>query len=417
MIQDQRVLPIAPRPIGGELLSSWQGRVACRYGLSSDGLATLLGAKPDSGRVTRFAERDFAPDAGQIRAWASACRIDHGALRALMLSGRSRPQGCYVWGEGTQAGAFRTPVCVACLDEDVDAGGDHHIRRAWAHVETLTCSRHYRVLAEMCPHCLSSTGWRFGTCDQDARVVCVRCARVVRSLRASAAVANSRFREALSALSAGLGDAIDNTSSVADDLMRVARLLWTAPHGRGGSLTPFIASVLTDRPLPSVEAQVDRNEPLATIPLGWRMATLIAVAQLLDLADARRDFGPPPVSIERLLEWTGGSPREAATRRVPNRVCATPTNRRRKLRDATEYRAMAEAILASDDWRQVQGQSTSVRQRLLGRLMAQTLDRAPPVQDAAPGPARPSRTRPPTVGHRAGFVPASAPVEPRSRAG
>lgn len=416
MIGDRRVLPIAPRPIGGELLSSWQGRVACRYGLCSDGLAALLGAKPDSGRVTRFAERDFAPDAAQIRAWARACRVDDGALRALMLSARSRPQGCYVWGEGTQAGTFRTPVCVACLDEDVEAGGDHHIRRAWALVETLTCSRHDRVLVEMCPHCLSRIGWRFGTCDQDARVVCVRCARVVRSLRVSAAVANSRFRETLRALSAGLGEAIDNTSSVADDLMRVARLLWTAPHGRGGSLTPFIASVLTDRPLPSVEAQVDRNEPLATIPLGWRMATLIAVAQLLDFADARRDFGPPPVSMERLLAWTGVSPREAATRRAPIRVAVAPT-RRRKVRDAAEYRAMAEAILASDDWSQVRGQSTAARQRLLGRLMTQALDHAPPVQDAAPGPARPSRTRPPTVRHRAGFVRASAPVEPRSRAG
>lgn len=415
MIQDRRVLPIAPRPIGGELLSSWQGRVACRYGLCGDGLAALLGAKPDRGRVTRFAERDFAPDAAQIRAWARACRLDDGILRALVLSARSRPQGCYVWGEGTQAGAFRTPVCVACLDEDVDAGGDHHIRRAWVHVETLTCSRHDRVLAEMCPHCLSSTGWRFGMCDRDARVVCVRCARVVRSLRSSAAVANSRFRETLSALSAGLGEAIDNPSSVAADLMRVARLLWTAPQICGGRRTPFIASVLTDRPLPSVEARVDRNEPLATIPLGWRMATLIAVAQLLDLADARRDFGPPPVSIERLLEWTGGSPREAATRRAPVRVTAAPM--RRKLRDAAEYRAMAEAILASDDWRQVQGQSKAARQRLLGRLMAQALDRAPPVQDAAPGPARPSRTRPPTVGHRAAFVRASAPVEWRSRAG
>ena len=114
-------------------------------------------------------------------------------------------------------------------------------------------------------------GWRFKTCDQDARVVCVRCARVVRGLPAPVLLANSRFRGTLRALSAGLGDVIDNEPSVADDLMRVARLLWTTPRGR--SLTPFIARVLTDRPLPSVEAQVDRSEPLATNPLGWRMAS------------------------------------------------------------------------------------------------------------------------------------------------
>ena len=340
MSEDLHVLPLAPRPMEGELLSSWQRRVACRYGLTSDGLAVLLGAKPADGGMTGFAERDYAPDAAQVRAWAKAARLEEGALHALVLSGRSRPRGCYVWGEGTQTGAFRMPICVACLDEDVVAGGDHYIRRAWVHVETLTCSRHDRVLAEMCPHCLSNMGWRFKTCDQNARVVCVRCSRVARSRRSSSGPADSRFRKALRTLSGGLGDAIDNDLSVADEVMRVARLLWTEPRGRSGSRTPFIAHVLADRPLPSVEAQVDRSEPLATIPLGWRMATLIAVAQLLDLADARRDFGPPPVSIERLLAWTDGAPREAATRRVPNRVCATPTGRRRKLRDAAEYRAM-----------------------------------------------------------------------------
>lgn len=100
MSEDPRVLPIAPRPMEGELLSSWQRRVACRYGLSSDGLAVLLGAKPDDGRITGFAERDFAPDAGQVRAWARAARLEEGALQALVLSAGSRPQGCYVGGEG-----------------------------------------------------------------------------------------------------------------------------------------------------------------------------------------------------------------------------------------------------------------------------------------------------------------------------
>lgn len=416
MSEDPRVLPIAPRPIEGELLSSWQRRVACRYGLSGDGLAVLLGAKPDSGRVTGFAERDFAPAAEQVRAWARACRVEEGALHALVLSGRSRPRGCYVWGEGTQAGAFRMPVCVACLDDDADAGGDHHIRSAWALVETITCRRHDRVLAEICPHCLSHMGWRFKTCDQDARVVCVRCARVVRRLRASPAPAKSRFREALRVLSAGLGEAIDHEPSVADEVMRVARLLWTAPHGRGGNLTPFIARVLTHRPRPSVEAEVDRSEPLATIPLGWRMATLIAVAQLLDLAGARRDFGMPSFSLERLMDWTGDSPpRRPMDRTRP--VAQGPSRAQRAMRGMADYRAMADAILASDEWRQVQGQSAATRQRMLGRLMIRALDRASPVQAGAPDPAATSRRRRPIAGRRAASAPASFPIAPQSRAG
>ena len=106
MSEDLGVLPIAPRPVEGELLSSWQRRVACRYGLSSDGLAVLLGEKPAHSSITGFAERDFAPDAGQIRAWARAARLEEGALQALVLSAGSRPQGCYVWGEGTRQGPF-----------------------------------------------------------------------------------------------------------------------------------------------------------------------------------------------------------------------------------------------------------------------------------------------------------------------
>lgn len=416
MSEDLHVLPIAPRPVEGELLSSWQRRVACRYGLTSDGLAVLLGAKPDSGRVTGFAERDYAPDAGQVRAWARAARLEEAALQALALSAGLRPQGCYVWGEGTQTGAFRMPVCVACLDDDAQRGRDHHIRRAWALVETVTCTRHDRILSETCPHCLSNMGWRFKTCDRDARVVCVRCARVIRGRRSSPGPADLRFREALRALSGSLSDSIDYDLSVADEVMRVARLLWSEPRGRSGSRTPFIARVLTDRPLPSVEAQVDRSAPLATIPLGWRMATLIAVAQLLGLADARRDFGMAPFSLERLMEWAGDSPSSRPIERT-RPVAAEPSQDRRPQRTMADYRAMADAILASTEWRQVQGQSAGACQRMLGRLMTRALDHAPPARAGAPDPAAISRRRRPIVGRRAASAPASFPIAPRSRAG
>lgn len=414
MSADLHVLPIAPRPMEGELLSSWQRRVACRYGLTSDGLAVLLGAKPADDGIAGFAERDYAPDAGQVRAWARAARLVEGALQALALSAGGRPPGCCVWGEGTQPGAFRMPVCVACLDDDAQRGRDHHIRRAWALVETVTCDRHDRVLSETCPHCLSNMGWRFKTCDQDARVVCLQCARVIRSRGTSPAPADLRFREALRALSSGLNDAIDNEPSAAGEVLRVARLLWATPRGRG--LTPFIARVLADRPLPSVEAQVDRSEPLATIPLGWRMATLIAVAQLLDLADARRDFGMAAFSLERLMEWAGDNPSRRPIERA-RPVAAEPFRDRRPQRTMADYRAMADAILASKEWRQVQSQSAPTRQRMLGRLMTRALDRVPPVRGAALDPAAISRRRLPIAGRRAASAPASFPIAPRSRAG
>ncbi len=100
MSEDLRVLPLAPLPVEGELLSSWQWRLACRYGLSSDGLAVLLGAKPDNGRIT-FAERDYAPDDGRCvrgRRWPGwrkercrrlRCPQDCG-LKVAMCGGRGQ---------------------------------------------------------------------------------------------------------------------------------------------------------------------------------------------------------------------------------------------------------------------------------------------------------------------------------------
>jgi hypothetical protein len=42
-----RRLPVAPRPFRDETLSSWLGRIACRYGLDAPALAACLAAPDD----------------------------------------------------------------------------------------------------------------------------------------------------------------------------------------------------------------------------------------------------------------------------------------------------------------------------------------------------------------------------------
>lgn len=405
------ILPIAPRPIGGELLSSWQGRVACRYGLSGDDLAVVIGARPDARRVARFADRDFAPSTAAIGAWARACRIDEVSLEALRLSKGPRPLVWCVWGEAPQAGSFQRPICPACLDKDAEAGGDHHLRGDWMLVERVTCSRHGRVLTEACPHCLASLGWRFKVCSEAARLVCAHCDRVIGARTGPDVFVPSPFPQAMEALSMHFRDAIDTAPSEADRMMRVARLLWALPRIRGGSRAPVITRLVDMRLSIVVGAHVDRDAPLATLPLGWRMMTLIAIAQLLDLGEARREFGPPLVSLERLVQWTGMS---TPARSPP---APQPPSDRVATRSVAEYRAMAEAILASDEWRNVQGNDAGARERVLGRLMSRALDHAPPVPGAAPDPAATSRRRPPIAAHRAACAPASARAGPRSRAG
>ncbi len=153
----RRELPIVPRPDDDELLSSWQGRVACRYGLVHDELSRWLGVVGGD-RHPGFAERDFAPSSETVQAWSAACRLPEERVQGLALCSWPRSLSWYVWGEGRAAGTFRRPVCLECLDEDAAAGRDHHVRRSWALVETVNCDRHH-------PHAgrgLSALSRRFG---------------------------------------------------------------------------------------------------------------------------------------------------------------------------------------------------------------------------------------------------------------
>ena len=201
------LLPVAPRPFEDELLSSWRGRVACRYDLTEEGLSERLGvARVD--RWIGFVGRDFAPTPAAVSAWARACRLSEERVRDMALSTRPRPVGLYVWGEGRVAGAIRRPVCPACLDEDADVGRDHHIRRSWALVESCLCDRHGRFLSETCAHCPSQMGFRFRNRGV-ARLVCVQCQGVVRSLETPGGVASPGvlgvFSDAVPRLRAGRG--------------------------------------------------------------------------------------------------------------------------------------------------------------------------------------------------------------------
>jgi hypothetical protein len=108
----------------------------------------------------------------------------------------------------------------------------------------------------------------------------------------------------------------DERRSQADELMRAARQLWMPPCARSWTRTPFIARVVPGAPrLPFIGARADMSEPLATVPLGWRMVTLIGVAQLLDLAGARQSLGAPPFTLDELADWTGYGRHAARTGR------------------------------------------------------------------------------------------------------
>ena len=125
VIGASRFLPVAPRPREGELLSSWRGRVACRYGVAIDGLAVFLRhADRRLGVATRrrgFCARSRAA-AGLgdrlppgRRRFAGARAVASFAFPGVVDAGYWRPSG-----------GLRAAVCLACLD--ADPVGDHFIR-------------------------------------------------------------------------------------------------------------------------------------------------------------------------------------------------------------------------------------------------------------------------------------------------
>ncbi len=361
-------LPVAPRPFEDELLSSWQGRIACRYDLCADGLSERLGVAPHD-RPIGFSGRDFAPASAAVSAWARACRLSEGRVRDMALSRRRRPVGLYVWGEGRAVGAIRRPVCTDCLDEDADAGRDHHIRRTWALVESCLCDRHGRFLSETCAHCPSLLGFHFRNRGGAARLVCIRCQSAVRGLAVAGAVASPGIQGFFRMLRSVFAESIDSFPLTAHAALRAARLLWAPPRARGRSRTPFVARIASDVPRPPLAgAAGDWSEPLATASLGWRMVTLLGVAQLLDLGVARQGLGSAPFTLDQLAEWTGEG-RPAARARLARAVALGPVRLGGPLRAPEEYRRLAQTILSSEEWRNARGGPALARRRTLGRLI------------------------------------------------
>jgi hypothetical protein len=419
-----RELPIAPRPQDDELLSSWQGRVACRYGLFPDELSRWLGVVND-GRCAGFAVRDFAPGPAVVRTWAAACRLSADRVRSLALASRRRSLSWYVWGEGS--GAFQRPVCLACLDDDAAAGRDHHVRRSWALVETLACDRHHRLLEEACPHCLGGSGFRFVCSGAAARLACLPCGRMVGAARQWR---RGGAGDPFSTVSTSIAKAIADQPSITERMLAVARLLWRRPRQRSGRRTPFVADVLPDLRLPpSVAMRVDRAEPLATAPIGWRMVTLLGIATLLDL-DGLKSLRRLTFTIEQVLDWTTEPPPPATELRPPLAVSARGPGR-----SDADYLALARSILESDDWRAVQGRDKRTQARTLNALIGKALaggadhlhrglrisprpsPAAPRGPAGAPDRAAISRRRRPIDGRRAACARACARAERRCRAG
>jgi hypothetical protein len=380
-VRPKRFLPIAPRPFDNELLSGWQDRVACRYGRTAAELEFWLDRNADH-RANTFENRDFEPADTMIRTWAQACRMAESHLANMALCRLPRPFAWYL-------ATYQHAVCSACLGEDETGGWDHYVRRSWVHIEALVCSRHGKELLDICGRCFSRAGFRFHCVRGRARLVCAACSTVV--TRVALDKTSPVRMEFLLVLSREISAAVDaqgtGGNANREEIARAAQLLWTPSQADN---KPFIARSGLSLPTGWHGMPAQRTNPLATASLAWRITTLIGIAQLLDLVDARQRFGPPPTFLRQAFVAgpEKGTPPASSSAAAPFNGTAN-LETKIKLRSDAEYHALAEKILTGPEWAKIQSAGAAARKRLLGRLMIQALDRAPRGRDAWRDPAAP----------------------------
>jgi len=382
-----RRLPVAPRPYRDELLSSWLGRVACRYGLDA---ADLVGAF--AGDALGIPVDDAAAPREYIAVWARACGVDPERLSRLTLA-RRRPERPRFWfssqGPPWAPTAMRSPpVCCACLEADCAAGRDEHLRADWMLAERCLCPTHRQLLLDRCPRCHGWLHLGFRLRDGLARVICRECEQELAAR--SAGEADGALIAALISIQDRIGAIVRGAPQGRRRLEEALSTLW-APLDNPGAARPTLALWIDESAwrCPS-EAQhaIGAPFPLGRLPVELRIATLVAAEDAFGLGDRPRDGASEPAAalIRRAAPPRGPPDTRHLARSFP------PLS----LRPPTEYWRLAREILTSADWRAVSGQPEGRRQRVLSRLIDAALGSRP----AAAG----GRTKSPPMNCEAGLL-------------
>lgn len=183
------VLPLAPRPMEDELLSSWLSRVACRYDLDGGALRDILTTPGDDAEaMPTMNGLDYRPAHKEIAALASAARlpVERLSILALKTANPTWPRHWFAWDwgvfnptNGTEryADALAPGWCDLCLNEDHATGRHAYLRRHWAYAAVGFCHRHRLPLRHLCPFCQTASTLRFVPSDGGTRLCCGDCGR------------------------------------------------------------------------------------------------------------------------------------------------------------------------------------------------------------------------------------------------
>jgi len=379
-------LPVAPRPFRDETLSSWLGRIACRYGLDAPALAACLAAPEDPFDAPRPPIDDISSGLDQIALWAQAGAVDPARLRRMTLAERHprRPLAWFLNG-GSAAPRPAAPVCLACFDADWAHRHDGYCRASWLLAERCVCPTHGRMLIDQCPNCHRRLRVAFRLRENRARPVCAHCESGLEGRGGEGDELLRDMTTALLAMQARIAAAVDHAPAYRDSLEEVIAALWS-PLDDPGASEPVLALWVSERGWRApVEARlaVGRPMPLRLLRVPFRCVTLVAIRDL---------FGEEVTALEGARERANWLFRRVAfprpvRARAPRPATAWPGGDRRPTPD---YHRLARKILAHPDWTAAGQLPERRRQRVLARLI-----------DAALGPGVATRMGAGQVGREA----------------
>lgn len=178
------VLPIAPRPLQGELRSSWLLRVASANALTLRELMDAVAARhPGAGTDDAFLD-DGLP-ARVAGALAQFTRLPESVVHGLDLTDQLpgcpgdwvRPAPALEVGGHDQVSDQRAAYtfCPSCLDSVAPVAAPPHLPVEWACAVVTHCPIHRTRLLEWCPGCHAHDPFVIGIGEQFGRAECWQC--------------------------------------------------------------------------------------------------------------------------------------------------------------------------------------------------------------------------------------------------
>jgi hypothetical protein len=146
------------------------------------------------------------------------------------------------------------------------------------------------------------------------------------------------------------------------------RFLWTASANTG---RPEIDLFGVECPFGRTSIPVSENAPMAGLSVTWRCSTLLTIAQMFDIGNARSDLGPPD-------EWLIWAFKRFGSRSAPNlippeRRKAEPREKQPPHRSDADYLRLATAAMKDPRWNKLSTLAPRNRSKAISRLARELL--------------------------------------------